>query len=80
MGYKNGRDVLPPELLEHVRQYAEGECIYIPRSGRAPAPLRARDGEICRRYRAGESVRHLAQEYYLSPQAVYKALRRAGGK
>ena len=31
MGYKNGRDVLPPELLEHVRQYAEGECIYIPR-------------------------------------------------
>lgn len=87
MGYKNGKDVLPPELLEHVRRYAEGECIYIPRSGRVPAPrraerdaLRARDGEICRRYRAGESVRQLAQEYYLSPQAIYKALRRAGGK
>lgn len=89
MGYKNGVSVLPPELLERVRQYAEGECIYIPRRGRGAVARRAgredlaaRDGEIYRRYRAGESVRRLAQEYYLSPQAIYKAIgrQRAGGK
>ncbi len=84
MGYRNGRDVLPPDLLKCVQQYAEGECIYIPRRTRTPRAavnhpaLAGRNAEIRKRYADGCSVRQLTHEYFLSPQSIYKILR--GGK
>ena len=81
MGYRNGKDLLPPALLKLVQQYAEGECLYIPRthrnqqtSGQPTGRLTQRNAEIRRRYAAGCSVRQLSAEYYLSPQAIYKIL------
>ena len=78
MGYKNGKDLLPPALLKAVQQYAEGECIYIPRTAAHPRKQRPetaqRNAEIRARRAAGSSVRQLAGEYYLSPQAIYKIL------
>lgn len=79
MRYQNGKDLLPQELLTLVQQYAEGKYLYIPRVQRQ-SPVRAsrtdhvRNAEICRRYHGGESVRSLAQEYFLSTQAVYRVL------
>ena len=79
MRYQNAINVLPPELLIQVQQYAEGTYLYIPRV-RRQCPARAdrtdheRNEEICRRYHRGESVRSLAQEYFLSTQAVYRIL------
>ena len=81
MGYRNGRDVLPPDLLALVQQYAEGELIAIPRrekktrtaSPSAQETLRRND-EIRLRHAGGMSVSRLAGEYYLSPQAIYKIL------
>ena len=86
MGYRNGRDILPPDLLKLVQQYAEGECLYIPRRAKATRSqtsenarqLAGRNEEIRRRYADGCSVRQLTGEYYLSPQSIYKILR--GGK
>ena len=31
MGYKNGKDVLPCELLQELQKYVQGELIYIPK-------------------------------------------------
>ena len=33
MGYVKAEDVLPEEVLELIRQYIDGELIYIPRKG-----------------------------------------------
>lgn len=79
MSYRNGRDVLPPELLALVQQYVQGESLYIPRKdARSCAPkdaaLRERNRCICRAYADGESVKQLAQRYFLSTQAIYKIL------
>ena len=80
MGYRNAKDVLPPHLLEELQRYAEGESIYIPRRTprpHSPAPFNVeRDAAIRKRRAAGVSVRQLAEEYYLSPQAIYKILHR----
>lgn len=80
MSYLNGRDVFPPKLLEEIQRYAQGTCVYIPRLGekqRRPSALRERNAEICLRYAEGEPVRLLAEEYYLSPQAIYRILSRS---
>ncbi len=77
MGYLNGRDVFPPALLKEIQRYAQGTCVYIPKTGekrRRSSGLCERNAEIRRRYVGGESVRRLAQEYYLSSQAIYKIL------
>ena len=77
MSYLNGKDALPAWLLEEVQRYVQGACIYIPRKEKKPHrrnPLAERNAEIRRKYAEGCSVRALAEEYYLSPQAVYKIL------
>ena len=79
MGYKNGKDLLPPALLKAVQQYAEGECIYIPKISHRQRGQRRdtaqRNADIRTKRNAGCSVRQLSQEYFLSTQAIYKILR-----
>lgn len=80
MSYQNGKEVFPPALLKEIQRYVQGTCVYIPRIGerqRKPNGLRERNAEICRRYAEGQSVRRLAEEYYLSSQAIYKILARS---
>ena len=79
MSYRNGRDVLPPEVLMLVQQYVQGESIYIPRKDvRAAAPknaaLHERNLRICRAYAGGQTVKQLSERYFLSTQAIYKIL------
>ncbi|WP_390620616.1 hypothetical protein [Oceanobacillus picturae] len=31
MQYKNGKEVLPPNLLKEMQKYIQGELIYIPK-------------------------------------------------
>lgn len=81
MSYLNGKDALPPALLREIQRYVQGTCLYIPQAGRKNRRknrLSERNREICRKYAAGTPVRELAQEYYLSPQAIYKIL--SGGR
>lgn len=84
MGYRNGRVLLPAELLRQVQHYVDGECIYIPRlranrkkwgeKTNVRSMLAKRNSEICRKYQSGVSVRQLSEMYYLSPQGIYKIL------
>lgn len=79
MSYRNGREVLPPEVLALVQQYVEGGCVYIPR--RKAQGRRTVRKELCERnrmirseYASGKSVRTLSEMYFLSSQAIYKIL------
>jgi len=84
--YKNGMQVLPPDLLARLQEYVDGMYIYIPRKaenrlqwGRRSAGyagMLARNQEICRKYQAGQSVAELAEEYYLEPKTIYRILSR----
>jgi len=77
MSYLNGKDALPAWLLEEVQRYVQGACIYIPRKEKKSYrrnPLTERNAEIQRKHAEGFTVRALSEEYYLSPQAIYKIL------
>jgi len=77
MSYLNGKDIFPPALLEEIQSYVQGRCVYIPKDGKKrqkSSGLYRRNAEICRRYAEGQPVRRLSEEYYLSPQAIYKIL------
>lgn len=84
MGYKKAGDILPPELLAQVQQYIEGASVYIPRLEQNRRrwgeetglrdELDERNAEICRRYAEGDRVEQMAEEYHMSPQAIYKVI------
>ncbi len=86
MIYKNGKDLLPAELLQEIQQYIQGELIYIPkpettragwgeRNG-ARATLHRRNEEIWLRHRNGYTVAELTLEYHLSADSIKKILTR----
>ena len=85
MGYIKAEDLLPPELLRRVQEYAEGQLLYIPRrdarrnawgslSG-AQTHLRERNARIRDESRAGRTVGELAERYYLSEKSIQRILR-----
>lgn len=87
MGYIKAEDILPPELLRRIQEYAEGRLLYIPRrearrsgwgslSG-ARLRLQRRNARIRDERRAGSSVSELAERYYLSEKSIQRILRDA---
>lgn len=82
MSYLNGKEVFPPTLLKEIQRYVQGACVYIPVEGNRiegklngrRSPLQNRNLEIARKYAQGRSVSALAEEYFLSKQAIYKIL------
>lgn len=90
MGYNNGKQILPAELLKQVQQYVAGESIYIPQKGEAKNGwgqktdarifLNRRNIEIYQKYLNGCKVAVLSQEYHISTQGIYKILSKQKGK
>lgn len=82
--YKNGRDVLPPELLQQIQQYIDGELLYIPKQGEqragwgelsgSRARLERRNKEMVAAYRKGRSIQELERIYFLSGESVRKII------
>lgn len=80
MGYKKAVEVLPEELLVLIQDYIDGEYIYIPRkednkrswgeTTKARQITDTRNNEIYKKYRAGISVRELADMYCLSIKSI----------
>ncbi len=85
MGYKNGKDILPEELIRQIQQYIDGENIYIPRKEgehkkwgeKTPTRklLQERNDEIVQKYCKGVSVVYLSSEYHISTQGIYKIIK-----
>lgn len=87
MSYKKADEILPHAILCAVQQYIDGEYIYIPRKEGSKLPwgvntqtretLRARNSKILAGRLAGSSVAELAEQYFLSPKAIYKIINAA---
>ena len=84
MGYTNGENQIPAELIEKIQEYVDGKTVYIPRKKGKRKPwgeesenrtaLEKRNLEIYEKYLSGISVKELSGEYYISPQGIYKIL------
>ncbi|QAY67980.1 CD3324 family protein [Paenibacillus protaetiae] len=82
--YRNGKDVLPPKLLQQIQQYIEGELLYIPKQNEQRAGwgelsgtrerIKLRNEEIYNAYCSGRSIRELERMYYLSGESVRKII------
>ena len=88
IGYINAEDILPRELIDRIREYIEGEAIYIPRTGEKRVAWGERNGTrneydrrnraIISEYKSGRSVAELAESYALCEDSIRKILR--GGR
>lgn len=84
MGYKKSTLILPPELIQQIQKYVDGEYIYIPRiaekrknwgdNTNIRQTLALRNEEIFYKYKRGAAVSCLAEQYHISTQGIYKIL------
>ena len=84
MKYKNGRDVLPPDLLVEVQKYLCGEILYIPKKDEVKASwgqlsglrqeVRQRNVRIFDCYLKGASIASLTEDFCLSEASIKKII------
>lgn len=86
MNYKNGREILPPELLAELQNFAQGVLVYIPKKetnragwgelNGARNNIRKRNREIYNLYRSGWSIEKLITCFHLSEDSIKKIVSR----
>lgn len=84
MNYKNGKDILPPELLRLLQEHIEGELVYIPKrdekragwgeSNGTRAVILCRNYEIFKMYKNGTDIIELTRMYNLSEDSIRKII------
>ena len=83
MRYIRADEILPSELLEAIRQYVDGQLIYIPSKekqewGSVTASRKyycERNREIFLEWKAGASTEELSLRFSLSEKSVQRILR-----
>jgi len=85
--YKNGKVILPSELLEQLQEYVQGNLVYIPKkeenrtgwgeNSGAKTVIMNRNCEICEAHKNGMKTAELALIFFLSEDSVRKILRAA---
>lgn len=84
MNYRNGKDVLPPDLLKKLQEHIQGELVYIPKmeekragwgtSNGTKMIIQMRNTEIFRLYKNGAKVHELIDKYHLSEDSIRKII------
>ncbi len=84
MNYRNGKEILPPELLKELQKYVDGGLIYVPRvenrragwgeNNGARLLIEMRNSEIYRSYKNGATIQELVEEYHLSDDSIRKII------
>ncbi|WP_150266541.1 MULTISPECIES: CD3324 family protein [Paenibacillus] len=84
MSYVNGKDVLPPRLLEELQGYIQGELLYIPKKSEqrvrwgensgSRQEIASRNAEIYCSHSEGCSVNELQKRYHLSEESIRKII------
>lgn len=87
MDYLNGKVIIPPELLEQLQEYVQGNLIYIPKKSEGRAgwgekngartAIMGRNNSIVEAHKNGIGVPELAAMFFLSEDSIRKILRRA---
>lgn len=85
MGYIRAEEILPNEIIELIQQYVDGTNIYIPRKPEHrqewgarttyKCELRHRNQLIYQDFMSGQTVRELAERYYLSEKSIQRIIR-----
>ncbi|MCL2372520.1 MAG: GNAT family N-acetyltransferase [Defluviitaleaceae bacterium] len=86
MKYRNATELLPPQLLQELQQYAQGETLYVPRVKRkswgegtgAKSFYLQRDMDIKSRFKQGDNIEKLGDEFFISEDAVKKIVYKKG--
>lgn len=86
MKYRNAAAVLPQELLEELQKYVQGEALYIPKPPETHCRWGDRSGgrqliadrnqQIRERFRGGDKIDHLADEFALSVESIRRIVYR----
>lgn len=81
MKYENGKDIFPEKLLKQIQKYAAGKVVYIP-AGETKRSwgetsgykrfLAERNRDIKAKFKSGNDIEKLADEYYLSVESIRK--------
>lgn len=83
MCYKNGKEILPAELLKELQKYIQGEIIYIPKTENRKAwgegngtreAIKERNHEIYKIYKSGMKVMEISDMYSLSEDSIRKII------
>jgi Mor family transcriptional regulator len=82
--YKNGKEILPAELLKELQKYIQGELIYIPtneterkgwgENNGTRDSIRNRNIEIYSNYKQGKTIDELMNIYNLSEDSIRKII------
>jgi Mor family transcriptional regulator len=82
--YKNGKEILPTELLKELQKYIQGEIIYIPtletkrkawgENNGTRDSIRKRNTEIYNLYKQGFSIDELMSSFNLSEDSIRKII------
>jgi Mor family transcriptional regulator len=82
--YRNGKDILPANLLKELQRYIQGEIVYIPKkedrragwgeNNGTRATMERRNKEIFRLYKNGVSTVELSRNYHLSEDSIRKII------
>ena len=83
MNYENGEDIFPKPLLRQIQKYVSGKLVYIPVGERKKAwgeateykmYLYERNQSIKARFKNGDSIALLSEEYFLSDETIKKII------
>lgn len=82
MKYKNANDVLPPELVEELQKYIQGEFVYVPKKERqTPNPdteykieLAKRNARVYTMHLEGVSNEQLAKNFSLAQSSIRRII------
>lgn len=82
MKYKNAVKILPPDLIEQLQQYVQGEYLYVPIKGREvhtnmtdyALEVQKRDEHIYTNHLQGVSNAELAHKYALSESSIRRII------
>ena len=89
MCYKNGKDILPEELLKELQKYIQGETIYIPKTEDRKAwgenngtriAIRERNLEIYKLYKKGIKIMEISEIFNLSDDSIRKIVFKLKGE
>lgn len=82
MKYVRVDKVLPEDLVKEIQKYIQGEYIYIPslpekrkrwgEKSKSRDYIKARNIKILNQYIGGQSIRDLAEEFFLSDSSIKK--------
>jgi RimJ/RimL family protein N-acetyltransferase len=86
MKYRNAAELLPPQLLQELQHFAQGELLYVPKIKRdswgegtgAKAFYSKRDRAVKKEFSHGTDLKKLSEDYFVSEDAVKKIVYKKG--